>query len=152
MKMSLLASALCFGLFVNALAQTNPGSTTVTTAPATCKLTVVFTNVINRTGKIYVGLANDSASFDGSSYRKTRIEVQPMGETRVTFEGLPTGRYAVRMYQDLNENQKTDRENGIPTEPFGFSNVTRLTGRPSFEQCAVELTGDTTITVSLIQM
>ncbi len=143
MKTCLITSALLLTLLTNAFAQTEP---------ATYKLTVVFTNVINRTGKLYVGLANDAASFEGSSYRKTRIDIQAMGETLVIFEGLPAGRYAIRTYQDLNDNGKTDRENGIPTEPFGFSNVLRLTGRPTFEECAVDLAADKTITVALIQM
>ncbi len=157
MKTYLIASALCFGMLTHVCAQTAGPSEAVVngSTPAvkstTCKLTVVFSSVAKRTGKIYIALSNDKASFSGSAYRKTRFDVPATGEVSVNFSDLPAGTYAVRLYQDLNNNQKLDRVGPFPSEPFGFSNVSRvLFGAPGFEQCAVILTGDKTITIDLI--
>jgi len=35
------------------------------------------------------------------------------------FEGIPKGNYFLLVFQDLNKNEKLDREIGSPTEPFG---------------------------------
>ena len=41
----------------------------------------------------------------------------------VTFEPVPPGTYAVKMFQDYNRNQKFDFNwMGIPAERYGFSN------------------------------
>ncbi len=52
---------------------------------------------------------------------------------------LPPGKYAVRVFQDLNDNGKVDTNLlGVPTEPFGFSNDAIGTlGPPSFGAAAV---------------
>ncbi len=159
MKTFLITSALIAGLFANisiASATTPPSAiispVTSATEPATYKLTVTFSNVNTRKGKIYVGLANDAASFDGSSFRKTRVEVPATGEISVSFESLPTGKYAVRVYQDLNDNEKLDMSGQMPAEPFGFSNVKMLMGPPDFTLCAVEVTENKTVNISLMEM
>ena len=39
-----------------------------------------------------------------------------------TLSALDSGRYIVRVFQDINDNQQLDyASNGIPKEPFGFS-------------------------------
>ncbi len=159
MKTLLITSALIAGLFVNATtvsAITPPtalvSSVTSVTEPATYKLTVTFSNVNNRKGKIYIAVANDATSFGGSAFRKTRVEVPATGEISVSFETLPAGKYAVQVYQDLNDNEKLDMSGQMPTEPFGFSNVKMLMGPPDFTLCAFELTENKTINVSLIAM
>ncbi|WP_114394697.1 DUF2141 domain-containing protein [Oleisolibacter albus] len=54
---------------------------------------------------------------------------------------LPPGRYAVRVFQDLNANGTLDTNLlGIPTEPFGFSNdAMGEMGPPSFAAAAITL-------------
>ncbi len=116
----------------------------------TYKLTVGFTNIAKRAGTIYIALVNKDTDFNGDSYRKTRIDVPATGECQVSFEGLPTGRYAVKVFQDMNANQKLDWLGQTPTEPFGFSNVTMLMGPPSFGQCAFDLNAPKTIAIQLI--
>ncbi len=88
--------------------------------------------------------------MNGDTYRKTRIAVPATGDIRVSFEGLPAGKYAVKVYQDLNANQRLDRSGQVPSEPFGFSNLTTLLAPPSFSQCAFDLNGPRTITITLI--
>ena len=155
MKTSLLTFLLMTTLLIQAATGKPTSTTAVSTSgkpePAACTLTMVFANLTQRSGKIYIGLANDQASFSGSSYRKTRIEVPATGEVSFRFEGLPPGQYAVRVYQDLNENQLLDRRGPLPVEPFGFSTVSMLNGLPSFTQCAFDLTQNKQITIQLNQ-
>jgi len=120
---------------------------------ATHTLTVSFSNVAKRSGMLYVGLYNSAASFDASdAYRKTRIEVLATGEISVSFDALPAGKYAIRAFQDLNDNMKLDRSGQMPTEPFGFSNVKMLMGPPIFIDCALDLPENKTVSISLISM
>lgn len=73
------------------------------------------------------------------------------GETQ-TFEvhGLPAGKYAIAVYQDVDSDNKLDRWFGlIPKEPYGFSNNVGQYGPASFEQAAFELTDDKMITIQL---
>ncbi|MBC7891927.1 MAG: DUF2141 domain-containing protein [Sphingobacteriaceae bacterium] len=116
----------------------------------TYKLTALITTVTKRSGMLYVGVANTDATFDGDSYRKTRIEIPATGEVQVSFDGLPVGRYAIRVYQDLNDNQKLDFNGPMPTEPFGFSNVKTMMGPPSFAKCAFDLNASKTVVVGLL--
>lgn len=135
-----------------ALAQTAAASTTVSTTGPAYTLTVVIPNVSKRTGKIHLGLANSTETFDGESLRTKVVDVPASGEIVVTFDSLVAGRYAVRLYQDLNGNNKIDFNGPIPAEPFGFSNVTMLMGPPNFGQCAFDLAENKRIPVSLMEM
>ncbi len=150
MKTMLIASALFTASFITALAATSSHlPSAVPGDSATYKLTVSFTNVAKRTGMLYVGLVNDAADFNGNSYRKTRITVPATGDFQVNFEGLPAGQYAVKVFQDLNDNQKLDFS-GQAAEPFGFSNVKMLMGPPSFKESAFDLNASKTVAISLI--
>jgi uncharacterized protein (DUF2141 family) len=144
-------------LFVAALAQTGLAqtattATTVSAAGPTYSLTVVVSDVSKRTGKIRLGLANSAQTFDGESLRTKVIDVPATGDLVVTFDSLVAGRYAVRLYQDLNGNEKIDFDGPMPTEPFGFSNVTMLMGPPNFGQCAFDLAENKRIAIGLIEM
>ncbi|MFD2932194.1 DUF2141 domain-containing protein [Spirosoma flavum] len=134
------------------VAATSVAATSVKSSTATYKLTVVVANVNKRTGKLYIGLANDKASFDGESFQRKMIDVPASGEITLTFEGLAPGRYAVRVYQDLNDNQKMDFSGRMPNEPFGFSNVATLMGPPDFDQSSFELTKDDSIRINMLEM
>ncbi len=155
MKTALITFVLMATLLTHAAtgkpASTTAVSTSIKSEPAACTLTMIFANLTQRTGKMYIGIANDQASFSGRNYRKTRIEVPATGELKVQFEALPPGHYAVRVFQDLNENQLLDRRSSLPVEPFGFSTVTMLNGLPSFDQCAFDLTQNQQITIQLNQ-
>lgn len=147
MKTLLLTLVLLVWSFINTMAF----SPLITPADsATYKLTIEFSNVTNRTGTLYVGLVNNAATFNGTSYRKTQIQVPASGNFQVTFDQLPAGQYAVKVFQDLNGNQTLDRSGLMPTEPFGFSNVDMLMAPPSFEETAFDLNGPKTIVVRLL--
>ncbi len=79
-------------------------------------------------------------------------ERQPAGaKTVLVYRNLQPGTYALSLFHDENGNGKLDSNiAGIPTERYGFSRDAR--GRmvaPSFADAAIELRGDTTITINL---
>ncbi|GAB4045692.1 DUF2141 domain-containing protein [Spirosoma litoris] len=130
--------------------QTTPA--TSASVSGTYSLTVVIHNVNTRSGKLYVGLANSPATFTGESFQRKIVDVTPSGELTTIFEGLPAGKYAVRLFQDLNGNQKMDFSGQMPSEPFGLSNVSMLMGPPDFDQSAIELTENKSIRVRVMEM
>ncbi len=142
----------CFAQQTTPSTSTSVAATPVGATSATYSLTVVVSNVNTRSGKLYVGLANSKATFEGTSFQNKVVDVPASGEISVIFEGLTTGRYAVRLYQDLNNNQKMDFSGQMPSEPFGFSNVAMLMGPPDFDQSAFDLTANNSIRIRVIEM
>ncbi|MCX6213163.1 DUF2141 domain-containing protein [Spirosoma sp.] len=150
---SLFALALFIGNMTKpCLAQQTTPTTSTSATTATYKLTVVVSGIENRSGKLYVGLANNAETFNGESKATAVADVSASGDITVNFEGIPAGRYAVRIYQDLNDNKKMDFSGQMPAEPFGFSNVTMLMGPPTFDQCTFNLDGNKTIQVGMMSL
>ncbi|GAB2548572.1 DUF2141 domain-containing protein [Spirosoma aerophilum] len=154
---TIIITLLTIALFLGNLArpclaqQTAPATTTSATG-ATYKLTIVISGIEKHSGKLYVGLANSSETFNGESAKTLTADVPASGDVTLTFEGMAAGRYAVRVYQDLNDNKKMDFSGQMPAEPFGFSNVTMLMGPPTFDQCAFTLDGNKTIQVGMMSL
>lgn len=69
----------------------------------------------------------------------------------LVFRNLQPGRYALSLFHDENGNGKLDTNiAGVPTERYGFSRDAR--GRmaaPSFDDAAIDLQADTTVSVNL---
>lgn len=66
------------------------------------------------------------------------------GVTQLDINGLDPGIYGVAVFQDLNGNEKLDKNLfGAPTEPFGFSNnpVIRFSA-PKFAEFKFEFDGN----------
>ncbi|QMW02102.1 DUF2141 domain-containing protein [Spirosoma foliorum] len=150
---TIIATIITIGLLISNLAKPCFAQTaTPASNGATYSLTVVVHNVNTRSGKLYIGLANNQATFTGESFQRKVIDVTPSGELTTVFEGLPTGKYAIRLFQDLNGNQKMDFSGQMPSEPFGFSNVSMLMGPPDFDQSAIELNENKSIRVRVMEM
>lgn len=84
--------------------------------------------------------------------RAARTDRTPSaGRTVVVYRDLPPGRYALSAYRDDNANGAMDRNVvGMPTERYGFSRDARGSfGPPSFDDAAIELTGDMRVTLQL---
>lgn len=126
---------------------------TFTFAQNKFSVTVTVKGINQRSGKIYATLSNDANSFPQSGGFATAIaEVGKDGDVILKFENIIEGRYAVVLFQDLNGNKTLDMNGMMPSEPFGFSNVTMLMGPPNFEQCAFELSENKTIEIGLMAM
>lgn len=134
MKFAFASLALTLFLFLSAI--------TTYAQDKTYKLTVFIPEIAKRTGKVYVGLATNDATFTGSSWKTIAVDVPATGETTAMFNNLPVGTYAIRVYQDINGNKQLDRAGMMPSEPFGFSKIAMLTGPPIFSEAAFDLTED----------
>jgi uncharacterized protein (DUF2141 family) len=68
-------------------------------------------------------------------------------KTILFFRGLAPGRYALSVYHDENGNANVV---GLPTEPYGFSRDAQgRIGPPVFDDAAVDVQADTTVTIQL---
>jgi uncharacterized protein (DUF2141 family) len=148
MKAILFTLALLVAVFSQSFART--ASTPVDSA--THKLTVTVTGIAQRTGKLHVGLATDDKTFSGKSAITQIVDVPATGDATITFADLKPGKYAVRVLQDMNDNKTMDFSGQMPSEPFGFSNVTMLMGPPTFDQCAFALDGNKSVQVSMMEL
>lgn len=114
------------------------------------QLTVNVSEMASGKGHLMVALyAGSKAYQSGDSSFSTRIKVQ--GETgKVTFSDLPDGDYAIKIYQDENDNKTLDFNMlGIPKEGYGFSNNAGRFGQPSYEKAQFSIKDNTEIAIGL---
>lgn len=127
---------------------------TGSTAFAQHSLTVNISNLKPSKGNLEIGLFNKAAGFlkEGLQYKKKTVKAAVNSQT-VTFENLPSGEYALAIFQDENLNKKCDTNFlGVPTEGFGFSNNFKPTiSAPNFNQTKFTVNGDKTIAVKLLR-
>jgi uncharacterized protein (DUF2141 family) len=122
----LLAAAIGFGpLWLKADADDQTG------------LQLTIKGVERTQGHIIVGLfACEPSYLDGDHpLFHVMLPAQPRNGTMTyTFKALPAGTYAIKLFHDINDNQKLDSNwLGIPREPYGFSNNPRSRfGPPDF--------------------
>lgn len=92
--------------------------------------------------RLYLALhqVQESTEWAQAPYRE--LSLSPDSENvHFSVEGVPLGRYAIRLYQDLNDNQQMDStERGMPLEPFAFSAVKKIRKYPRIDQAAFEIT------------
>ncbi len=132
--------ATIFGLIAN-----------ISFAQSKYSVTVTVKGIKKREGKILASISNDMESFPQSGGIKSVVaEVTQEGEVTIKFEGMMEGKYAIVLYQDLNDNKILDMNGQMPAEPFGFSNITMLMGPPNFLQCAFDVKENTVMDIGLI--
>lgn len=116
------------------------------------RLTVTVNGVPKSTGNINVAVYDNEEGF--LQYDKVFTSngaVAKKGTTKVFFESLPDGEYALALFYDENGNDKLDTNwLGIPKEKVAFSNAKMRTfGPPKFKDCAFNISSDTKIEISL---
>ena len=86
-------------------------------------LTVRVANASAGGGSLRLALY-DRARYEGDKDPVTdRIVPAKAGANVVTFDAVPPGDYAIKMFQDENRNEKFDQTwLGLPKERYGFSN------------------------------
>jgi len=127
----LLYNTLIIGIILIANTKTAPS----TFGPQT--LDVQISNIQKNSGKIVVEIYNTESSWLKSPFRKIVLSTNEATKT-ASFE-VPPGKYAISVYQDVNENGELDRTFiGIPKEPVGFGNNYKPFGKPKFESASIE--------------
>ncbi|WP_347084338.1 DUF2141 domain-containing protein [Bacteroides uniformis] len=99
---------------------------------------------------LYVAIYNSEETFMKKPLTAFRIDVKDTSLS-IPCQGLPTGTYAISLFQDENGNGKLDTAVfGIPTEKYGFSNDAQgVMGLPSYDKCSFTFSGDTTLVIHL---
>lgn len=116
------------------------------------KLVVSITDVREGGGNLRVSLYAASEGFRKEDKAlKLVSQAAAKGETKVHFEGLAPGRYAVMAYHDENGDGKLNLRFGMfPTEGYGLSNNPKVMGPPKFDDSAFEVAGpETGISIGL---
>ncbi|WP_053094208.1 DUF2141 domain-containing protein [Cellvibrio sp. pealriver] len=115
------------------------------------ELVVNVGNIASTDGHLLVAVYNQQTHYDNNSQRVAVQKVKMTGDSmRVVLGDLPAGEYAVKLFQDENDNGSIDMNAmGIPTEPYGFSNNGGMFGPPSFDDAKIQLNQPTEIEIQL---
>jgi uncharacterized protein (DUF2141 family) len=110
------------------------------------RLVVNIKEVRDATGNLRVSLYSDPESFRKEERALKMVSLPAAkGEVRVSFDGLPPGRYALMAYHDENADGKLNLRLGMfPTEGYALSNNPRVMGPPKFADSAFEVTAPET--------
>jgi uncharacterized protein (DUF2141 family) len=104
-------------------------------------LDIKITNIKKNTGKIIIEIYNSKSSWLKSPYKKVVLLTDQ--DAQIASFDVPYGKYAITIYQDLNENSEADMNFlSIPKEPIGFGNNYKPFGEPKFESCAIDFNAD----------
>lgn len=107
-------------------------------------VTVVVSALVSTTSTVKLYFYNTREGFLKSGKWAFSKAVKPEGKSGFLLPvDLPTGEWAVAITQDLNNNDKIDKNFvGIPTEPYAFSNNVRPTlAAPDFNECKFMVDG-----------
>ena len=102
--------------------------------PLNHSIVVTVSDIKPSKGSIFIALY-DVNNFLTTTYSLTKVVVAGKVTTQqITLPTVPTGTYAIAVYQDVNNNRQLDKNFvGLPVEPFGFSNNVRpVFSAPSF--------------------
>ncbi len=115
------------------------------------EVTLNITNIESLEGKLFLSIYQDAQSFKKKEPLKT-ISVQVDGKDMTITEKLPQGEYVFFVYQDLNENDKLDRNFlGMPKEPVGYGN--HKGGRPGgFNKLKIEIKENKSVDIKLFKI
>lgn len=117
------------------------------------ELVVVVDNIKEVQGSLYVSLYNKEANFQTNENAVKREKVS-VDKTTITLNlgDLPAGEYAVRAYQDVNDNGKIDFSSmGAPSEPFGTSSKSKEIAPPKYSDAKFTLDKNLQVQVHLLK-
>lgn len=108
-------------------------------------LTVKVEHIAPRGGNLRLALYDEKsfAADDAPTIADRVVSATPPVQM-VTFDGVPPGTYAIKMFQDANRNGKFDFNwLGLPYERYGFSSNARPDwmhlSPPEFKAAKIEL-------------
>jgi uncharacterized protein (DUF2141 family) len=119
-------------------------------------LEINVTNIENGRGTLYIAILDSSEDWlksdtDSKPFRDVTQAVSSTDDLLISIEGLPPGKYAISLFQDLDGDAEMDTNFiGFPKEPFGFSAPMGKFGPPKYEEAIVEFSGaDTSVEIAL---
>jgi uncharacterized protein (DUF2141 family) len=123
----------------------------------TFSLTVEVADLRNSKGVVQFALYHTRDAFPDEDYKKyyrKRTAKIVDGFSTVTFENLPSGKYAVNILHDEDENGRIKKGMVLPKEGVGFSNYKSIGifNKPDFSKAGIVLRLDTTVQVEVIYM
>lgn len=99
-------------------------------------LDIKILNIKKNTGNVVVEIYSSKTSWLKTPYQKVTLPSNQNAQT-ASFK-VPYGKYAITVYQDLNDNGEADMNFlGIPKELVGFGNNYKPFGEPKFESCQI---------------
>ena len=110
-------------------------------------LNITITNIESGSGTLYVAILNSDKNWlksdtDALPFRDVAQQVTSTDDLLISVGGLPPGKYAVSVFQDLDGNAELDTNFiGYPKEPFGFSAPMGQFGPPDFNEAAIAISG-----------
>ena len=113
-------------------------------ATETQPVTVVVSALVSTTSPVRLYFYNTREGFLKSGKWAFSKSVLPEGKSQFSLPvELPQGEWAVAITQDMNNNNKIDKNFlGISTEPYAFSNNIRPTvAAPDFNECKFMVSG-----------
>jgi len=115
------------------------------------ELTLNVSNIKSVKGNLLVAVYDKEEHYNTNSNWVAAKQVKVAAATvSLDFTDLPAGNYAIKLFQDENENGQIDIDaSGIPTEPYGFSNNGGSYGPPLFNESKVVVDKATEIDIQL---
>ena len=140
MKLYLHISIILNLLYLNvAFSQEENNKFYITDLRGDISLEMEINNLKSNNGPLYIRILDEN---ENPVVVGTSLVVNY--SSRISFDSIFPGKYAIQFFHDENENQKMDFNLiGIPKEKFGSSNdVKPVLGPPKFEKMLFNLTED----------
>jgi uncharacterized protein (DUF2141 family) len=128
-----------------------PGGSQVNRTAANSSAILKVSGVLPGQGPVRVAVFSEGSDFPNHEKAATTLTLPSNANlTEGSLDDLPSGKFALAVYQDLNNDGKLNRSNfGIPKEPYGFSNNARgQFGPPPFQAAMLEA-GQPSTTIAL---
>ncbi|NRB52627.1 MAG: DUF2141 domain-containing protein [Saprospiraceae bacterium] len=94
-------------------------------------------------GTILIAVYGSEADFDNNenAVAQGKVVVNKIGSYQTTLTDIPSGKYVIALFQDVNDNGKLDSNFlGIPKEPYAFSRSPKVKWRaPKYEEVVFDL-------------
>lgn len=146
-----LLALLAAAAFAAPAAAADPAATAVTANPqATSSLTLRIVGLDDDDGELLVGLYDSAKGFKSENDIMGRTVPVNAKTESVTFNGIPAGEYAIKVFHDQDSDGKLDTSFGIPSEPYGFSNnASDPFSAPEWEETKFSVDGPTSHEIDL---
>ncbi len=106
--------------------------------------------VNSNNGKLYVQLFSGEQAYNSENPVAATIVKAKIGDSRITFNDVDPGEYALRFYHDENDNGELETNLlGLPTEGYGFSNDAKPNFGPvSYQAIKFTVTAQDTLVIN----